>query len=405
MRLINTRTLKLELFYSYDLPKYAVLSHTWGAEEVTFTQLMDGSGPDQVGFGKVTAVCQLALENHLEYVWIDTCCIDRSSGSELNKSITSMYDWFEDAEVCYAYLAHVETDYDIRRSPWFTRSWTLLELLAPQKVEFYSRHWEPLGTKITLANTIAEITGIATDILRHERHPKSAPVAERMSWASKRSTNRIEDGAYSLIGLFNIRMALDYGEGLAAFLRLWEEILKNLEDYTVLLWTKPLGGDEEPSHLWNPLVPDPTIVSRNDTSITENLNKPNWNELRLHSPLDLESTESFAFCLPPIEKEPQGPQFTSRGLRMSLFSKAVGPHLIAWTYCTQERNGSTYAVCVRVIPINTGNLIERKYLRGVVTGEVCHVSVDRLRGFELKDIYFSLRTERDLRDMHRAKEV
>jgi hypothetical protein len=357
------------------------------------------TGVERPGYEKLKALCGLAMKSGLKYAWVDTCCIDQSSGSELDEAFTSMYNWFEDSKVCFVYLADSDSIHDIHRSKWFTRGLTLQELVAPRKVKFHSRRWEELGTKTSLASTIAKITGIAVDILRHERHPKSASVAERMSWAAKRSTTLIEDGAYSLIGLFNIRMTVKNGEGLFAFLRLWEEMLKSLEDYTVLLWTNPSGQTKEPSHLWNPVVPDPAFVPRNDTSNTENLDSIKWNELKLHSPLDLESTEFLASCLPPIEKEPQGPQFTSRGLKMSLFAKAVGPNLIAWTYCTQEKNGSTYALCVRVIPTNTGDFTERKYLRGVVSGDVCYVAVNRLRGFALKDIYFSLRTERDFRNL------
>ncbi|KAH8679631.1 vegetative incompatibility protein HET-E-1 [Tricladium varicosporioides] len=221
-----------------DIPQYAILSHTWGAdtEEVSFRDLMDGRGKGKTGYRKIQFCGEQARHDSLQYFWVDTCCIDKSNSTELTEAINSMFCWYRNAAKCYVYLSDVPRDvpnidnisYQLesafRKSRWFTRGWTLQELIAPESVEFFSKYWEKLGNKASLGTIIHEITGIPDKALQGV--PLSNfTVAERMSWAKQRETTRKEDQAYSLLGIFDVYMPLIYSEGKEhAFKRLREVI-------------------------------------------------------------------------------------------------------------------------------------------------------------------------------------
>ena len=165
MRLLNASTLKLHQFIGDDVPKYAILSHTWREEEVLFEDI---SKPiDQisgmVGFFKVQRCCGQALHDGWEYVWIDTCCINKDSSAELSEAINSMYEWYKAAEVCYAYLVDIGLDSIFVQSRWFSRGWTLQELLASRRLIFYDCTWDEIGTKQMLLEELE----MATDIKQH----------------------------------------------------------------------------------------------------------------------------------------------------------------------------------------------------------------------------------------------
>jgi hypothetical protein len=176
----------------------------------------------------------------------DPVCIDKSSSAELSEAINSMYTWYKDASVCYAYLSDVSsassahpvypTVSSFSRSRWFTRGWTLQELIAPPYVAFLSKEWEQIGSKHILKDHIKEITGIPINALE-SADMGLFPVSARMSWAAKRQTTRIEDTAYSLMGLFGVNMPLLYGEGEKSFIRLQEEVLKSSDDQSLFAWT------------------------------------------------------------------------------------------------------------------------------------------------------------------------
>ena len=213
MRLLNTSNLKLYEFHDKDIPYYAILSHTWTEQEVSLQMLEDPNSKTLAGYIKIKRCCELALSEGWKYLWIDTCCIDKTSSADLSEAINAMYGWYENAQVCYVYLADVSVtrwDEEFRISRWFLRGWTLQELLAPRTAVFYSRDWEELGTKWSLRDEISRATGITRDqMIDHKR----VNVATKMSWAALRETTRIEDTAYSLLGLFDINMPLLYGEG------------------------------------------------------------------------------------------------------------------------------------------------------------------------------------------------
>src|SRR5436190_6493763 len=229
MRLLNVNTLSLEMFNGRHFPRYAILSHTWReGEEVTFEELGTESAKLKLGYAKITQSCRIAAQREFRYIWIDTCCIDKRNSAELSEAINSMFEWYRRSVVCYAYLEDVDLDgSNFANAKWFTRGWTLQELVAPHKVVFYSRYWTTLGDKRNLSSKISQITGIDKLILEHDKDLQDVSVARRMSWASRRSTTRIEDEAYCLLGIFNVNMPLLYGEGDRAFLRLQEEIVKS----------------------------------------------------------------------------------------------------------------------------------------------------------------------------------
>ena len=228
-----------------NIPPYAILSHTWGPEEVTFKDMKKGNGISKAGFDKIRFCGEQAKRDGWQYFWVDTCCIDKSNAVELQEAINSMFRWYQNAVKCYVYLSDVSTkkrkasdsftEYTwepaFRSSKWFTRGWTLQELLAPGStlIRFFSREGDYLGDKRTLERQINEITGIAVSALRGT--PLSQfDIEARLSWAEDRQTTREEDKAYSLFGIFDIQIPLLYGEGgKKALKRLREEINKPLK--------------------------------------------------------------------------------------------------------------------------------------------------------------------------------
>lgn len=269
MRLIEAQTLELHEFFENKVPPYAILSHTWGSEEVSFQEMQAGVDEAKEGFKKIKGCCEQAIEDDLFYVWVDTCCIDKSSSAELSEAINSMFRWYQNAEVCYAYLSDINVkeyisvmlddfkdgvsavELPLRESRWFSRGWTLQELLAPRLVEFFDCRWQLFGSKASLCERISQITGIEAPALQGQALA-SFSVAKRMSWAAKRKTTRTEDIAYCLLGIFGVNMPLLYGEGMQAFTRLQEEIMKDSDDQSLFAW-QPLFDDEAAKLGLNPL--------------------------------------------------------------------------------------------------------------------------------------------------------
>jgi hypothetical protein len=252
MRLINSATHKLVEF-SGVIPEYAILSHTWEKEELSFHDIQGGNAKNMAGYAKVEGCCLKAQLDCIDYVWIDTCCIDKTSSAELSEAINSMYRWYKEAQVCYAYLADVPSgealqsaDSPFVKSRWFRRGWTLQELIAPSSLVFYGNDWVEIGTKLSLQKLVCAITGIPIDVLKFGDVGEFS-VAQRMSWASKRQTTRVEDMAYCLMGLFGVNMPMLYGEGERAFERLQEEIMKTSDDHTLFAWTRQSHEHSRPT--------------------------------------------------------------------------------------------------------------------------------------------------------------
>lgn len=234
MRLLHSSEYQLGEFIEPAIPSYAILSHMWGAEELSLhdlQNLQDPSVNSRYSFQKIKKFCGQAQQDGIQWVWIDTCCLDKSNSIELSEAINSMYTWFENAAVCYSYLSDVSSAVDqirptLQHSKYFTRKWTLQELVAPRSVVFFAKDWCRIGTRSSLHRIISEITGIQSAVLISEKKPKQCHVSERMAWASNRTATRVEDEAYSMMGLFDIKMPILYGEGSRAFRRLQDEISK-----------------------------------------------------------------------------------------------------------------------------------------------------------------------------------
>ena len=255
MWLLSTGRAELHYFQrSFDADGgYAILSHTWDEIEQTFQQVRaieercraDESNPrDNPELSpKIRDCCKLAEEHGYGWVWIDSCCIDKTSSSELSEAINSMYKWYGSAEVCYAYLKDVTSD-DVlkapdskfRKSRWHTRGWTLQELIAPDSVVFLAVDWCELGNRAEHSELLQDITGLPIGVLEGVDRPAEFSASVRMSWASNRKTTRVEDEAYCLMGLFGVSMPTNYGEGKQAFIRLQNEIMQRDCDMSLFMF-------------------------------------------------------------------------------------------------------------------------------------------------------------------------
>ncbi len=265
MWLLRAKDATLELFVSpqhvpprrYGSGGYAILSHVWGENEQTFqdvrnlpSQCASGRTPRDIACEKIRRACELAEKWDYEWIWIDTCCIDKSSSSELSEAINSMFRYYSLAGICFAYLEDVfsykrslPAD-EFRESKWHTRGWTLQELIAPRQVVFISKSWTVIGDKQSQARLVEKATGVPVDVLMDPQQMKTFSIAQRMSWAARRNTTREEDEAYCLLGMFDINMPTLYGEGRKAFLRLQEEIMRQSADTTLFAWGLQCTWDE-----------------------------------------------------------------------------------------------------------------------------------------------------------------
>lgn len=259
---------------------YAILSHQWTRDEITFHRFpqilgqlndvgdaptwLDESNPKKISgeaasIYKLAGACALARERGYNYIWIDTVCIDKSSSAELSEAVNSMFRWYEKSSVCFVYLFGLHTKgrseqqylSDFEKNPWFTRGWTLQELLCPGDVEFCDHAWVRFGTKETLLQEIERAAHIDRGFIAMEVREACAwaSIAQKMSWLSRRTTSKIEDMAYCMLGLFDINMSLLYGEREKAFMRLQRKILKESRDESIFVWET---DDDRPCGLLAP---------------------------------------------------------------------------------------------------------------------------------------------------------
>lgn len=292
MRLINTETLELHEFSSdREAPKYGILSHRWGEDEVGYKDFVKKRTTSGAGYGKIVDCCAFARSRELSWLWVDTCCIDKRSSSELSEAINSMYSWYANSEECYAYLMDLDLERcrserpspALAKSTWFTRGWTLQELIAPGRVILLDKSWNVLGQKyllrpttalahpnqldesdgadtymssvatsgsdigpclwadITTVYALVDVIGIPPEVLlRPSASLRFMSISTRMSWMTRRATTRIEDSAYCLLGIFGINMPLLYGEGSKAFERLQMELLRSSSDESIFSWDQGL---------------------------------------------------------------------------------------------------------------------------------------------------------------------
>ena len=268
---------KVFAFCDDEATQYAILSHRWiGDTEVNYKEMVDLAKMEKgerdeirerAGYKKILYTCRQAKKDGHEWVWVDTCCIDKRSSAELSESINSMYRWYGNAEVCYAYLHDVDgssfpTTKDDEKYPklngwleWFSRGWTLQEMIAPRDVQFFNENWHHIGDKKMLLWILAEITGVPTRILKNGLDANRPCVAQIMSWAANRTTTRVEDRAYSLMGLLDVNMPMLYGEGRKAFHRLQLEIIRSTNDQSIFAW----GWNSREVRIGSILADDPIL--------------------------------------------------------------------------------------------------------------------------------------------------
>lgn len=258
MRFLDTTSLKFRDLSDREVSKlkkgYSILSHRWthGDNEISYADVLSGNEDIQTkaGYKKLTGACALAKRLGYDLIWIDTCCINKTDSVELSEAINSMYRWYMLSDVCIAYLEDVPPIASstavrtaINASEWFHRGWTLQELIAPKKVHFYNRDWGSLGDKARLSDLLVSKTNVPADVLKNSVRPQACSVAQRMSWAAKRTTTRIEDRAYSLMGIFDVNMPMIYGEREGAFIRLQEQIISKSTDESIFAWHLDLLED------------------------------------------------------------------------------------------------------------------------------------------------------------------
>ncbi|EWG41092.1 hypothetical protein FVEG_15227 [Fusarium verticillioides 7600] len=345
MRLINTQTLELHEFFNENTPPYAILSHAWGDQEVTCQDWQNRQQAIQKhGYSKIVKACNKASNYKLEWLWVDTNCIDKSSSAELSEAINSMFAYYQKSEVCFAYLVDVPTanqpedvlNSQIERSRWFSRGWTLQELIAPKHLIFYAADWSEIGKNDgSLTTLITSITQIRGAYLTGQSSIHKASVAERMSWLSRRTTTRTEDMAYCMLGIFSINMPLLYGEGKRAFFRLQEEIMKTSNDHTIFCWE------------WNADVPK------------------DWGSLLAPWPTTFEAAGDFC---PAISHEISIYSMTNAGLsiRLPTMTTPTSTHWISnWVVVLQATSRRLVAepheylqgACIRVAGRRIGDLL------------------------------------------------
>ena len=254
---VARRTKVLE-FADDESTKYAILSHRWiDPTEVDYEEMVDLAKMEieerdeirqRLGYKKILASCEQAKADGYEWLWVDTCCIDKRSSAELSEAINSMYRWYENSTLCYAYLHDVAgpsfpTASDHEKYPnsngwpeWFSRGWTLQEMIAPSNVQFFDKDWQPIGDKRTLSFILEDITRVPHHILTNGLSSCRPCVAQIISWAADRTTTRLEDRAYSLMGLLDVNMPMLYGEGKKAFHRLQLEVIHTSNDQSIFAW-------------------------------------------------------------------------------------------------------------------------------------------------------------------------
>ncbi|KIM59619.1 hypothetical protein SCLCIDRAFT_61266, partial [Scleroderma citrinum Foug A] len=240
-----------------EATEYAILPHRWVGQEVDHDEIVELAKmsveerdeiPQRNGYQKILDSCEQTQKDGYQWLWVDTCCIDKRSSAELSEAIKSMYRWYENAQVCYAYLHDLPrprfpTASDDGRYPnfrgwpeWFSRGWTLQEMIAPSDVQFFNKKWRAIGDKRTLARTLEFITGVPKRILTDGLFGHRPCVAQIMSWAANRTTTRVEDRAYSLMGLLGVNIPMSYGEGKDAFRRLQLEFIRTSNDQSIFAW-------------------------------------------------------------------------------------------------------------------------------------------------------------------------
>ncbi|KAL4064878.1 heterokaryon incompatibility protein-domain-containing protein [Scleroderma yunnanense] len=338
---------------------YAILSHRWTDQEVNYDEMVDLAKMKRQerhaicrrsGYRKILDSCEQAKRDEYKWLWVDTCCIDRRSSAELSEVMDSMYRWYENSGTCYVHLHDVHgSSFPTARNDttyansngypeWFSRGWTLQEMIAPSHVQFFNKNWKPIGDKRMLAHTLEEITRVPEQILKDGLSSNRPCVAQIMSWAAKRTTRQLEDRAYSLLGLLDLNMPMLYGEGKKAFQRLQLEIIRMSNDQSILAW---LSGNEQTCSI---LADDPSCFV--DCSEMESMDRKEF----IHALEEIMPTEDQHSI-----NDDQFSTFliTNRGIKMWMLLRPLKDSdslFEAWLPCRRSRSSSqpvriTLALC------------------------------------------------------------
>ncbi|KAL4065645.1 heterokaryon incompatibility protein-domain-containing protein [Scleroderma yunnanense] len=316
-------------FRDDEATDYAILSHRWIGKEVDYKEIiklarMNKSDQkavrDRDGYKKILSSCEQAKRDGYSWLWVDTCCIDKRSSAELSEAINCMYRWYANAKVCYAYLHDVTSTSFPRRShdlypnsngwpEWFSRGWTLQEMIAPSNVQFFNKDWQCIGDKRTLAPTVSWITRVPEYILRGGLSSNRPCVAQIMSWAARRKTTRVEDRAYSLLGLLDVNMPMLYGEGKKAFQRIQLEVIRISNDQSIFAWRR-----SENERSGSILADDPSFFE--GCNMMKLMDRNQFIQvLKEHVPeVDLPSIDEDQFGVFPI---------TNRGIQIWMFLRPL----------------------------------------------------------------------------------
>ena len=307
-----------------DITKFAVLSHTWGQDEPSYEDfVLQRNTTGSKGYEKLEKFCKIAYEQYgVEFAWADTVCINKLSSSELDESIRSMFTWYRESSICIIYLADTETLLDFPFDRWFTRGWTLQELLAPLRIKCYNKRWQPLtnlrNEKLDpngklhqyhpdyashlrtfdekyalqlklLVDGISAATGIPIHHI-YEFQPglQDPSLPERMKWIAQRVTTRPEDISYSMMGVLGVSISIAYGEGLErAFFRLFQAVLEVDWSPSWFLWGgKPIASHIHPSRMipsspacylsWDPDCDPRSSFKKEPTTLINLSMPPQW---------------------------------------------------------------------------------------------------------------------------------
>ncbi|KAH8807715.1 heterokaryon incompatibility protein-domain-containing protein [Xylogone sp. PMI_703] len=390
MRLLNIKTLQLESFENWNtVPPYAILSHTWEDGEVLFHDVTLDVDREKKAWKKVLGACHEAEKLGLSHVWVDTCCIFKESSAELSESINSMFAWYRDSRICFAYMGDVVGDSqseDFWKSKWWSRGWTLQELIAPTEVMFFNESWNFLNLRTVLAKQIAQITGIAEKVLMtnglEQLHHHS--VAEKLCWAAKRKTTRGEDRAYSLLGLFGVNMSMIYGEGEeAAFFRLQREVFSVYADHSIFAWSYPSSSLNKIDHAKELLAPDISAFEFASDIISEPYN---WGEIGRPKQSDpkVAGTKKTIATFSSV----------SHGLRVQLLLEKIDEeNYIAYLACRRRGLENTCLTVQLCLDLTTGRY-SRGWKDGTHINRDCQILerlVDSHLGYKvtLHDVYIA----------------
>ncbi|KAI6144700.1 hypothetical protein BKA82DRAFT_2370809 [Pisolithus tinctorius] len=389
MYLLNINTQQLE-----DINErcpYAILSHAWRiGETLHFHEIGTESVRIQPGYEKVEMCCELARQDGLDYVWIDTCCADANTSAGQTEKAISAYTWYQQAQVCYTYLDDVDGNEDpreghstFRRSRWFKRTWTIQELLAPKHVFFFAKDWTMIGTKAGLSSVISSTTGIHKDALEYPERIPCFSIATRMSWAKGRTSTKEEDKVYALMGLFGVNLPILYGEGeTKTFLKLQSEIMKTTDDQSIFAWRSASAE----SHASDSGLFADTSKCFADCGDVQKIPYDLWSEYCT------KHFRSGSVATPLLDVVP-----SCRGFRAILPVRQRGAGLDTLLACARGPavwNGSEYIANLDAADTNKADLIQCIHLQQschgyerVDKGHLATIGVDDFQKFSLQDIH------------------